>query len=64
LRDTSVAELSQTNIEFQLDHLIFMFGPARFETRSKQVWYRAKVMEVGNGDVWFDDGDRVIVDVD
>jgi hypothetical protein len=33
-----------------------MFGPDRFETRSKQVWDRAKVMEVGNGDVWLDDG--------
>jgi len=30
-----------------------MLGLDRFETRRKQVWNRAKVMEAGNGDVEF-----------
>jgi hypothetical protein len=33
---------------------------------NQEVWDRAKVMEVGDGEIgfWFDDGDGVIVDVD
>ena len=32
----------------------------------QEVWDRAKVMEVGDGEIgfWFDDGDGVIVEVD
>lgn len=33
---------------------------------SEEVWDRAKVMEVEEGEIgfWFDDGDGVIVDID